>query len=90
MKYKNIVAMLPNELREIYNQVFDQNFTKGYTMLEYVNKMLEFNILVFDYIKTLPNLMDHKDHKVEQGPKDKGPQGHKVRRRTTRTTWTKR
>ena len=68
MKIKNIVAMLPNELREIYNQVFDQNFTKGYTMLEYVNKILEFNILVFDYIKTLPNL-----NVGPQGPQ--GPQG---------------
>ena len=65
MKIKNIVAMLPSELREIYTQVFDQNFTGGYTMLEYVNKMLEFNILVFDYIKTLPNL--------NVGPQ--GPQG---------------
>lgn len=65
MKIKNIVDKLPNELREIYNQVFDQNFTKGYTMLEYVNKILEFNILVFDYIKTLT-----------QGPQgDTGPQG---------------
>lgn len=65
MKIKSLVDKLPNELREIYNQVFDQNFTKGYTMLEYVNKILEFNILVFDYIKTL-----------SQGPQgDTGPQG---------------
>ena len=74
MKIKNIVAMLPNELREIYTQVFDQNFTGGYTMLEYVNKMLEFNILVFDYIKTLPNL--NVGPQGPQGPQgEQGPQG---------------
>ena len=73
MKIKNIVDALPSELREIYNQVFDQNFTKGYTMLEYVNKMLEFNILVFDYIKTLSQ--GPQGDTGPQGPQ--GPQGHK-------------
>ena len=74
MKIKNIVAMLPNELREIYTQVFDQDFTGGYTMLEYVNKMLEFNILVFDYIKTLPHLnVGPQGRQGEQGLQ--GPQG---------------
>lgn len=56
MRYRDIVNMLPEELRSIYNQVFDQEFTKGYTMLQYVNKLLEFNVLVYDYIKDLPNL----------------------------------
>lgn len=76
MKIKNIVDKLPNELREIYNQVFDQNFTKGYTMLEYVNKMLEFNILVFDYIKTLTQ--GPQGEEGPQGPQgEEGPQGPK-------------
>lgn len=68
--------MIPDTLLPFYDQVFDGEMNEGYTVLEYVEKMLEFAILSYEYMLGLSKgVKGDKGDKGERG--DRGLQGVK-------------
>ena len=68
--------MIPDTLLPFYDQVFDSEMNEGYTVLEYVEKMLEFAILSYEYMLGLSKgVKGDKGDKGERG--ERGLQGVK-------------
>lgn len=66
--------MIPDTLLPFYDQVFDSEMNEGYTVLEYVEKMLEFAILSYEYMLGLSKgVKGAKGDKGERG--ERGPAG---------------
>ncbi len=62
---------IPSPLGEIFNQVFDLELSEGVTMLDYIERLLDFNIKVYEYVLSLGNL--NQGPEGQQGPQ--GPEG---------------
>ena len=80
--------MIPDTLLPFYDQVFDGEMNEGYTVLEYVEKMLEFAILSYEYMIGLSKgVKGDKGDKGERGERglqgvkgDKGDKGERGER----------